>query len=880
MSGNNPHLAQSALAGETIPAGCENISDEPSAEPGILAEAEISIPARFHQLAGAHPDRTAIVGTNGQLRYARLDSLTNQLAHAVLAAGGAIGGRVALLFRHDAPLVAAALSVLKAGRVVVVLNSGDPPARLQQVLDDAAPDCLLVDSANEDLARQIAGENRIIIHFGDQDSFSAQAPRLEIVPSALAWLIYTSGSSGRPKGVMQSHRNIVHNAVRFSQGMNLSPDDRFVLLSSPSGGQGVSTIWCALLNAAALLPFPLAEKGPGILKSWLKENRVSVYISSPSVFGNLASCLSAADSFPDIRLVRFGAERAAASHLAVFKKHFSHRCVLLNCLSSSETGNIAQCPFLTEGDATENRLPVGFEALGMRVRLLNEAGIEAPPGETCEMLVQSHYLSPGYWRNESLTSERFLVVDAATGLREFRSGDLGQRLPDGSLNFVGRKDARVKIHGYRVELSEIRDALEQQPAVASAFVTTRTLPNGDNQLLAYLLLRPAVGAAPDLLRRGLRQTLPAYMVPAHFIFLDKFPLTAHGKIDRLALPPPVESRQKLSRSERPRDLVESRLTKIWEAVLGVTPIARQADFFDLGGTSLQSMGILLHIEQTFGASLPPSILIEHSTVEKLAAVIGGHVVIRSPRPLVVLRQEGAGRPLFLVHSGQGDVTGFGPLARRLSGRPIYGLQSVGMNGEAWPVMSVPAMADRYLKEICAQDPTGPYLLGGTCMGGLVALELAQRLLRQGKKVALLALLDVAHPYKLWEDHNFKERFFAPFRNPVRDGFRILRWRALRAAGLGQSARRLPAYRRFVSHMNSRANRQYSPGFYPGLVTIFLTVDTIFPGEDRRLILRRHAQASQIINLPGNRAGLFTPPVVDELAQQLQTCLDAAEKSET
>jgi amino acid adenylation domain-containing protein len=866
------------LAAASPPVVSQKAAPVPIPEPTRLPAAETSIPVRFREWAVAEPNRIALAGTQWQPTYAELDSVTNQLAHAVMSFGGAIGGRVVLLFRHDAPLIAAALAVLKAGRVVVVLNSTDPPARLKQILDDAAPDGVLTDAPNEGLARQLVAKNQPILLFEDLKKFPLQPPAVEILPTSLAWLIYTSGSTGRPKGVMQSHRNIVHNVLRFCQGMDLTPDDRFVLLSSPSGGQGVSTIWCALLNGAALLPFPIAEKGAGALKMWLKENRITVLVSSPSVFGNFARSLGEGDSFPAVRLVRFGAGMATAHHLCVVKKYFSPRCLLLNCLSSSETGNIAQYPFGLADDLTENRLPVGSEAVGMRVVLMDETGAEVAPGEIGEMFVQSHYLSPGYWRNETLTAERFCAVNGAGDLRVFRSGDLGRRLPDGSLVFAGRKDGRVKIHGYRVELSEIGDALEQQPTIASAFVTTRTLPDGDNQVLAYLLTHAGGVVTADQLRRALRRTLPAYMVPAHFIFLEKFPLTAHGKIDRQALPPPPEARKQLPRNERPRDLVESRLAKLWETVLGLTPISRYDDFFDLGGTSLQSVEILLHIEQTFGASLPPSVLIEHSTIEKLAAVIAGNVVIRSSSPLIPLREGGPGRPLFLVHSGQGDVTGFGPLARRLSGRPIHGLQSVGMNGEAWPHMSVPAMAALYLREITTQDPTGPYFLGGTCMGGMVAFEMASQLMRQGKEVALLALLDVPHPAKPWVDRTWSEKIFAPFRNPVRDGCRILRWGALRALGMGQHPRRLPAYRRFVANMNSLANRCYSPEFYPGRLTLFVTVDTVFPGEDRRLVLRRHAQESEVIRLPGNRAGLFVPPVVDELARQLQLCLDATDPS--
>ncbi len=169
----------------------------------------------------------------------------------------------------------------------------------------------------------------------------------------------------------------------------------------------------------------------------------------------------------------------------------------------------------------------------------------------------------------------------------------------------------------------------------------------------------------------------------------------------------------------------------------------------------------------------------------------GHVVTPSPSPLVTLRAGGAGRPLFLIHSGQGDVASYGLLARRLPERPIYGLQSVGLQGESWPLISIPAMARRYLPEIIAKDPTGPYLLGATCMGGMVAFEMAQMLVRQGRKVGLLALLDVNYPLPKWQHPDLIERLYGPIRDPVRDAFRMLRWFIVRAVGLGRSAALLP-----------------------------------------------------------------------------------------
>jgi hypothetical protein len=279
----------------------------------------------------------------------------------------------------------------------------------------------------------------------------------------------------------------------------------------------------------------------------------------------------------------------------------------------------------------------------------------------------------------------------------------------------------------------------------------------------------------------------------------------------------------------------------------------------------------------FGAPLSPSTLIEYSTIERLAGLVAGYVLIPSPSPLVTLRAANTGRPLFLVHSGQGEVTSYGRLVRRLPGRPIYGLQSVGLQGEGWPLMSIRAMARRYLPEIVAKDPTGPYLLGATCMGGMVAFEMAQMLVRQGRPVGLLALFDVPGPVPKWQHHDWVERWYAPIRDPVRDAFRILRWAIIRAAGLGRTPRGVSAYRRFVANMNSRANRRYHPEFFPGTFTLFNTADqSKYPRLDFRLLMRQYAKETRIIPLPGNRAGLFARPVVDELARQLQICLDRVE----
>ncbi|HTX22556.1 MAG TPA: condensation domain-containing protein [Candidatus Aquilonibacter sp.] len=598
-----------------------NLQERPRIVRGqIFYEVETSIPACFRQVAEAHPTQTALGGGAWQPTYAELDAATTSLADVLIARGAKTGDRVALLMRHDAPLIAAALAVLKTGGIVVVLNPTEPPARLKHILDDAEPNLIVTDAANENLAGHIAGKNREIIFFDGQTSVPAKAAKIKITPTDVAWLIYTSGSTGNPKGVMQTHRNILHNVLRLSRGTELSAEDRVVLLGSPSGGLGVATMWCALLNGAALFPFPIMEKGVAGFKNLMLENKITVYVSSVSVFRSFVKTLADTDFFPHVKLVRFASETATADDFAAFKKHFPGNCILLHTLSSSETGNITQHRLTHNDKFGEGRLPVGRPADGIEILLLDENGREVRAGEIGEVVVKSRHLSPGYWRNETLTAECFSENGGTGGARSFRSGDLGRRAADGALIFMGRKDARVKVHGYRIELSEVEETLARQPEVERAVVSASAMPDGRIQLVAHVVPRAGRNCTAEILRRGLGKTLPGYMTPAHFFFLEKIPLTPHGKVDReklLQFNPPAAA----TTAENPATETEVLLAGIWKKVFNRESIGRRDNFFDLGGDSLNAAVLAAEIHTAFEVELNLRAFAEHSTLEKLSLAV-------------------------------------------------------------------------------------------------------------------------------------------------------------------------------------------------------------------------------------------------------------------
>jgi amino acid adenylation domain-containing protein len=839
-----------------------------------------SVPARFAQIAARHAGRIAVSTPDAEWTYAELDRRSNFLAGQILDGLGENSEPVALLMEHGAPLVVAIFGALKANKIYFVLDPSHPAERRAAMLADSQARLLLADKPNLAAANSLASGKLKVLEVAENFPGSLSPVTLPAVsPDAGAWLMFTSGSTGAPKGVWQNHRGVIHHTDVYSELARLAPEDRCSLLTSCSLAASTTHLFGALLNGAALCPFPLRSQGVERLAAWLRAQRISVYHSVPTVFRHLARAAAGKNSFETARLVRLGGEPVLRGDVEIFRQQCPDNCRLMNSLSSTETGLISALMIDKKIILPDGRVPAGRAVRGVEILLLDEQGQPVKSGSDGRIAVRSAHLRQGYWRQPGLTAEKFLADGRDPDFRVFISNDLGKFLPDGSLEHLGRADQLVKIRGQRVDLSEVEAALLATELVKEAVVIAREDEPGEKRLAAYIVPRAGADVSLQNFRRKLRSQLPEHMIPNDFVSLEKLPQTSGGKIDRRALPsPPTRAnKNRLRRGQRPHDVVETRLARIWQSALNISPIARTDDFFELGGTSLQSVEVLLHIEELFGVSLPPSTLAEHSTVEKLAALLVDHAVIPSPSPLVKLRDGAGGRPLFLIHSGQGDVASYGLLTRRLPGRPIYGLQSTGLQGESWPLTSVSAMARRYLPEIIAKDPTGPYLLAGTCMGGMVALELAQMLVQQGRQVGLLALFDSLHPLQSWQHHEWREKIYGPARDTVRDAFRMLRWSIIRAAGLGRSDRWLPAYRRFVTHMNSRANRSYKPKPYPGTITFFTTADTQFPKEDRRLLMHRYAKEPRVIFIPGIRSGLFVKPAVDELARQLQTCLESAEK---
>jgi amino acid adenylation domain-containing protein len=592
----------------------------PLTEPAAWAppDTERPIPHRFAEQVERQPGRPAIAGTGWAPTFLQLAEAAAAIASSLAERDGTGNGRVAILMDHDAPLMAAMLGTVNAGHAVVVLNPTDPPGRLGRIRRQVEPWLAIADRSHLELARRAGFEH--VLEVPDPPSAGSSAPSAP--PSEadeLAAIMFTSGSTGRPKGVMHSHHSLLHTALRHSTALDLRPEDRVALLASPSGGHGMGTIWMTLLSGATLCPFPVMDRGVAGLPEWLAEHRITVLGLSASLFRRLIPALDGV-ALPHLRLVRLGSEQALRADFDAWREHLGGDREFANVFSLTEAGGLAHSLMNSASDPADGPLPVGRPAPGVEISLIDDGQCSVAPGEVGEIVVRSAHLTPGYWRDDRLTAERFGHPDAE-GRRTIRTGDLGRLNEDGELVIVGRRDNQVQIRGYRVELDEVETALRSLPEVDGAAAQAEPTSRGDRRLVAYVAASPGAHPTPAGLREALRATLSQASIPTAFTFVDELPLTAHGKVDRELLATLSRQQHEPCASAPPESRIERVLGEIWAPALELPRIGRTDDFFDLGGDSLAAAEIGAGIYETFGVEIDLRAFEAHSTIALMAGLV-------------------------------------------------------------------------------------------------------------------------------------------------------------------------------------------------------------------------------------------------------------------
>jgi amino acid adenylation domain-containing protein len=585
-------------------------------------QVEQSVPDRFEEIVQKYPDRIAVKTKNFSLTYDALNKTANRLAHALLAFHRREEEPVALLLDHDAPLIAATLGVLKAGKICLPLDPSHPEKRAQYILEDSGTTVIVTDNKNVLLANRLAPNGLHVLNLDNISSGTlTENLGLTLSPDDLAYIIYTSGSTGWPKGVTQSQRTVLHNALKYTNGLHICSEDRVTLLASLGTGQGVPTMFCTLLNGAILYPFNIREEGMTPLGDWLITAEISVYISASTVFRHFTQTLTGLEQFPHLRLVRLGAEQVRKSDVELYRKYFSSECLFGVTLSATESGNYCNYLLDMKTEISGDQVSTGYPADDTKILILDDEGKEIGLDEIGEIVIKSRYLSPGYWRNPDLTRAVFLPdPDGGGPERMYRTGDLGLMRADGRIEHRGRKGARVKVRGFRVELEEIEASLNKHPAVREVVIDATEDESGDTRLTAYIVPNEGQTQTTTVeLKNFLREQLPEHMVPAAFVFLEEFPLTPIGKIDRKALP---ALHQVVPESQvtfvQPRTAVENEMARIWIEVLRVDRVSIDDNFFDLGGNSLRLAEVSRKLCEALKKQISLIEMFGHPTISSLA----------------------------------------------------------------------------------------------------------------------------------------------------------------------------------------------------------------------------------------------------------------------
>lgn len=577
-----------------------------------------TIPERFARQAARRPGHPAIAGPGQSTTYAELEVRAARYA-AFLHARGHERGRVALLLGQGTSQVAAALASLSLRSAVAVLNPADPPARLAQILAEVEPQVVITEDPYLQLARDAGiSETQLVLLSMVQAGAPGPLDQSRARPDDLAFLIATSGSTGRPKFVMHTHRSMLHQVLRYTNGLGLRDDDRVAWLFSLSGGRGLGATWSTLLGGATLCPFSTTERGVLALAEWLEEQKVTLFDALPSLLRSLGRVLPDGRRIRGVRLVRLTSEPAFRSDFATYRRHFPPDSVLVSALASSEAGMIALARIAPEDEVADGRLPVGRPADGLELLLLDDQRRPVGPGEVGEIVVAAEHLALGYWRDQRFTDERFRTFD---GRRWLFTGDFAAASADGSLSVLGRADTQVKVRGNRIQLEEVETVLASQPGVAAAAVALQRAHDGDEELVAYVVRESGMARGVESLRRSLRALLPAYAVPSRFVPVSALPLTGNGKLDRQGL---LELGGVSSPAAVPRSAqssTEQLLAEAWSEALDRESIDLDLPFADLGGDSLSAAEIAASVRELFGVDLGLDVFDPELTVARMAALI-------------------------------------------------------------------------------------------------------------------------------------------------------------------------------------------------------------------------------------------------------------------
>ncbi|MFJ4052121.1 amino acid adenylation domain-containing protein [Pseudomonas sp. NPDC089743] len=679
--------------------------------------------------AEQQPGSMAVSDAYTRLSYAELWQRSEHLARHLQAHGVGPGDRVGFRLSRGAQLVPVILAIWRLGAAYVPLDPQFPEDRLIYMAEDAGVRLIISDHGVEAPG---ACPPWISLDRFEATPAEGDLPALKAA-SGSAYILYTSGSTGKPKGVQVGHVALLNFLLGMHNLFALEPGNCLLAVTTPSFDISLLELFLPLLVGASVHVASQEQVRDGaLLASAIEEHAITHLQATPATWQMLlgqaetsklegVTALCGGDVLPESL-----ADRLLASCAACW-----------NLYGPTETTVWSSAARLRVGHPPT----IGRAIRNTELLVVDEHGVPVPPGMAGELWISGAGLAEGYWGRPDLTAERF-IEEGPFGQRWYRTGDRVRWNPHGELEHLGRLDFQVKLRGYRIELGEVEAALCACAGVAQAAVCLKETPQGP-ALVAYLVAQLGHEPRVEDLKQSLKRMLAAYMVPGHYVYLERLPMTANGKVDRQRMPAPVLDQQ-LTPLIAPRDELERQLAALFCQTLRHHAISIDDDFFALGGHSLLAVELINQINRSQQAELTVGDLLSYPTVAEMAARL------REYRPLLesnlVTLRKGTGRPVWLFHPIGGNVVSYRELSRHLqTPRPVIAVQSPGLGADGEAEVTIEAMATRYIVQLRGVQPQGPYLLGGWCFGGAIAYEVSRQLQAAGETVEGVFLIDTRAP---------------------------------------------------------------------------------------------------------------------------------------
>ena len=731
----------------------------------------------FEEQVEKTPDNIAVVFDEQKMTYRELNDRANQLAHTLRNKGVRNESVVAIITDKSIEMIISILAVIKSGGAYLPIDPKLPDERINFILQDSGAKLILTQQhltnkfiqLHPPLAKRDGGINLDIINLNDESVYSSNKSNLDLINklSDLAYIIYTSGSTGQPKGVMIEHLQLGNHIPVLKKRLSIDAPLNVPLLASYTFDASIEQIFIPLTSGGKLY-LPSEDETMDTDKFWksMAREQINVIDTVPAYMETLLDdnswkCYSEMVN----KYFIIGGDVFSKELATKLRKYFPD-ALIYNTYGPTET-TINATEYELADNVDVRTIPIGKPLPGYQCYVLDSDGKLLPPGVPGELCIGGLCVARGYLNRPELTTEKFIpnpfvtpflekgVGGIISSSRLYRTGDLVRWLPDGNIEYLGRIDTQVKIRGFRIECGEIESDLLQHENIKDAVVTAHKEEGKENILVAYIVLKNTENTFTSTdLREMLRKQLPDYMIPSHFVELDKLPLSSSGKVHRKSLPKPAKALGGVNEYVAPRNETEEKLVEIWREILKVEKIGIYDNFFELGGHSLLATQVISKTREIFNVEIPVRAIFESPTTEELARKLideyseSNIQIIKDDNLVLLNKGSNNEKHFFLIHAGSGEVEGYLDLGKNLNPEFNYwGIRADRLKNYVPQNLTIEYIATYYIEKIKKVQSEGPYFIAGWCIGGTIAFEIVSQLEKTGEVVRLFTLINSTAPSK-------------------------------------------------------------------------------------------------------------------------------------